>query len=143
VKLVIDEAVDTSPRPPALAVTSPGPASTPALTSPSANRAPFWISLAVTGALAAGTVTSGVLALGAKKDLDEELGRLPIDDAATASARSSVRSASLATDILGVATILGVGVTTVFAITTLHGDKGKPGMGVGVGLGTVSAEGRF
>jgi len=112
----------------------------PSLAPPS--HTPFWVSLIVTGALGAATLTTGILALSAKTRLDRELGRFPSDDDHIASERTSVKTASLATDILGAATFLGAGVTTYFAVTTLGSPK-SAAVRVGVGPGTIAAEGHF
>lgn len=106
------------------------------------SHTPFWVSFAVMGALGAATLTSGLLALSAKSRLDRELGKFPVDDAHLASERTAVKTTALATDMLGVATFVGAGVTTFFALTTLGSAKSAT-VRVGVGPGTVAAEGRF
>lgn len=106
------------------------------------SHTPFWVSFGVTGALGVATLTSGLLALSAKSHLDSDLGQFPIDDARVASDRTRVKTTALATDILGVATFVGAGVTTYFALTTLGSAKSTT-VRVGVGPGTVAAEGRF
>jgi hypothetical protein len=68
---------------PVVAVAPPPPAP-----PPTRSLTPVWIGLALTGALAAGAGVTGVLTLGAKRDYDREVARLPGDAGAVASARA-------------------------------------------------------
>jgi hypothetical protein len=84
---------------------------------PRRSRAPVWIGLAVTGALAVGAGVTGVLTLGAKRDYDHELGRLPGDADAVASARTHARTLALFTDVLGGAALVAAAVTLVLYVS--------------------------
>lgn len=74
-----------------------------------------WVGVAVTGALAAGAVVTGIVALGAKSDYDSELGAFPGSANDVDSARSKTKTFALATDILGGAAIASGIVTIVLA----------------------------
>ena len=76
----------------------------------------------MTGALAAGTVATGILALNAKKDFDSAVGRYGVDPQTVADARSKTRVWALVTDILGGATIVAAGVTI---LTSVGGKSSK------------------
>ena len=76
------------------------------------NRTPFWIGVGVTAALTVTTVTFGVLALGAKSDLDDSVGRFGVAPSDVEAARSKVDDLTLVTDLFGLATLLAAGATT-------------------------------
>lgn len=82
------------------------------------SRTPFWIGVGVTSALAVATVTFGVLAVGAKSDLDASVGRFGASPSEIDRSRSKLDDLSLATDVLGVATLVGAGVTTFLFFRT-------------------------
>ncbi|CAN5923036.1 hypothetical protein BH11MYX4_BH11MYX4_46470 [soil metagenome] len=129
-------------RPPAREESRPiGPAAPPHL-APSPSRVPFWISLGLTGAFGVATVTSGLLAVSARRSLDEELNRFPTDQDAVRGARQHLSTTALVTDVVGAATLLGVGATAYFALTTFKSPS-KPAFGLGVGPGSIVAQGRF
>jgi hypothetical protein len=71
-----------------------------------------WVGLGVTVAAGAGTIVTGVLALRADGEVDDELGRFPADPDAVDAAADRRDTLSLTTDVL-------VGVTAAFAVTTL------------------------
>jgi hypothetical protein len=81
---------------------------------PPPDRTAFWTTLGITGALGAGAVTTGILALSAKSDLDDALSARPGDSNAIASAQSRVDSFALATDILLISTAVSAGLTIFF-----------------------------
>lgn len=125
----------------------PRPVVAPAVTTavaaaPHPTRTPFWVSLGVTGALGAATLVTGILSLSAKQSLDTELDRFPTDEARVTSARSGLATTSLLTDVLGAATLVGAGVTTYFALTTLKSPSGST-VKVGLGPGSLMAVGQF
>jgi hypothetical protein len=93
------------------------PVVTPAPSRSARNLTPFWIGVAVTGALAVGTGVTGGLTLGAKKDFDRELARLPGDADAISSARSHEKTLALVTDVLGGAAIVSAAVTVVLFVS--------------------------
>lgn len=82
---------------------------------------PVWIGLALTGGLAAGAGVTGVLTLGAKRDYDAELNRLPGDASAVASARSHARTLALVTDVLGGAAVASAVVTLILYVNASGG----------------------
>jgi PEGA domain len=102
------------------------------------DRTVVWIGAGVTGALLATTITFGVLALGAKSDLDAEIGRYGASPSAIADARSKVDGLALATDVLGVATLVGAGVTTFLFFRSQ-----PPATTVGLGPGTIAVRHAF
>ena len=103
---------------------------------------PFWISLGVTGAAGVATVTSGLLSMSARRSLDDELNKFPTDQAAVRGARQQVSTTALLTDVLGAATLIGIGATTYLAVTTFKSPR-KPAFGLGVGPGSIVAQGQF
>ena len=102
-------------RPASAPVTTPAPSSPPPRTTTRA-LTPFWIGLAVTGGLAAGAGITGVLTLGAKKDFDREVARLPGDADAISSARSHEKNLALVTDVLGGAALVSAVITLVLYV---------------------------
>jgi hypothetical protein len=102
---------------------APAPASTPA-----PSRTGLWLSLAGTGALTAGAVVTGILALGAHSDAETKLGTLGVKAADIEAARSKMTTLALVTDVLGGAAIVMGGVTIVLAVTSGKGrvDEAKP-----------------
>jgi PEGA domain-containing protein len=110
----------------------------PAAADGAPSRTPFWIGVGVTGALAVGTVTLGVLALGAKSDLDATVGRFGASADDIGRARSKVDGLALATDVIGVAMLAAAGVTTYLFFATR-----PPATRVGVGPGWISVAHAF
>ena len=102
-----------TPEPVAAVAATPVVVLPPPPPPPKRSMTPVWIGLAVTGVLAAGAGVTGVLTLGAKRDYDRELGRLPGDADAVASARTHARTLALFTDVLGGAAIVSAVVTVV------------------------------
>jgi hypothetical protein len=88
---------------------------------PRRSLTPVWIGLALTGALAAGAGVTGVLTLGAKRDYEREVGRLPGDAGAVASARTHARTLALFTDVLGGAAIASAVVTLILYVNATGG----------------------
>lgn len=97
------------PRPSDAAATKP-PTEAP-------SAAPLYVGLVATGLLAAGTATTGLLALSADRDLTRELDRIPGDGRAIDDARSKTETLGMVTNVLGVATIVAGGVTLYLALT--------------------------
>jgi tetratricopeptide (TPR) repeat protein len=108
----------------------PPPPTSPASEPPS--RAPFWIALGVTGALAATTATFGILALGASSDVDAEAERYGAKPEEIEHAKSKVSTLAWVTNGFGAATIVGAVVTTVLWFSTKQGTK------VGIGPSGIS-----
>lgn len=73
------------------------------------------IAWAATGALTAGAVVTGVLALGASSDLRDKLGAFPGDPRAISGARGKTAAFALATDLLA-ATALAAGGVSIYLI---------------------------
>ncbi len=127
---------------PAPLVAKPEPKPTPSIV-------PQVISWSATGALAAGAVVTGVLALGASSDLEAELVRFPGDADALASAQDKAFNLGLATDILIGASVaaaaLSVYFTVDWAIASDEADKSRrpPAARLIVLPGSVAVEGTF
>lgn len=96
--------------------------------TPSPSRTALWLSLAGTGALTAGAVVTGILALGAQSDVETKVGTRGVRAADIAAARSKMATLALVTDVLGGAAIVMGGVTIVLAATSGKSrvDEAKP-----------------
>jgi len=136
-ELTIAEPTVVAPAPVAVA-----PPKAPPPAPPPPNRTPFWISLGVTGALGAATLTTGILSLSAKSSLDDRLNTFPTDDAAIADARSNLKTMALVTDICAVGTVIGAGVTTYFAFRAFRPSTSSS-VDVGFVPGGIVTTGRF
>lgn len=89
----------------------------PAETGPEAPSViPAVVLWSATSVLAGTSVVTGVLALGASKDLEVELARFPGDADALASAKSTAFGLGLATDILIGTSIAAAGVAVYFTV---------------------------
>ena len=112
-------------EPPARAVVAPAPvAPSPA---PAPSRTALWLSLAGTGALTAGAVVTGILALGAHSDAETMLGTRGVKAADIEAAHSKTATLALVTDVLGGAAVVMGGVTIVLAATSGNRvDAAKP-----------------
>jgi Tetratricopeptide repeat len=73
----------------------------------------LWVGITVTGALAAGTVATGIFTLRSKKDFDNTIARYGVEPQAVSDARSKTRTLALVTDILAGATVVAGGITVV------------------------------
>ena len=78
----------------------------------------FWIGVATTGVLAAGTGVLGGLALGAKSTFDSRVQQVGVTTQQVDDARNQTRGFALATDIVGGVTIAAAITTVVLAFTT-------------------------
>ena len=74
----------------------------------------FWEPWAVTGALAAATVTTGILALDASSKLDGEKNRFDVTDRELDKASSRAKTFAVVTDVLFVATLAAAGASLYF-----------------------------
>ncbi len=117
-------AVATEPLASAAAPVAPPPAMAP----PAPARTGVWISLAATGALTAGAVVTGILALGAHGDAEKKLATRGVTAADVEAAHSKTATLGLVTDVLGGAAIVMGGVTIVLAATSGRGraDEARP-----------------
>lgn len=121
---LVDPAAAPVAPAPALAGSAPPPQAAPSLSAqgtalaPQPSRAPFWIGLATTTALAAGTAVTGVFSLSAQSDLDGKVGKEGVSSREVDDAQSKVQTFSLVTDVLLAATIVSAGITTVLWFTT-------------------------
>ena len=111
VKIDLGEAPKRDTRPAVVTPVEPQPRrdTMPVVSRPNTAA---WITLGVTGALTAGTVVFGLVTLSAKKDLDRLAGQPDVRGPDMDDARSKVKRDALVTDLLGVAAIVGAGVTT-------------------------------
>lgn len=98
-----------------------------------------WVGWVVTGVFAAGAVTTGVLALGAKDDFKSDLGKLTTSSTLD-SDRSKAQTMGYVTDGLIVGAVLAAGVTAYF---TIKKPKTSSTVQIGVGPGAVRLGGSF
>jgi hypothetical protein len=112
---------------------------------PAPARTGFWVSLTATGVLTAGAVVSGVLALGAHGDTEAMLAKRGVSAVDVEASHTKTANLSLATDVLGGASV-AMGVVTIL-VGTLGGKGGavEPKPAVTLGLGPTGARvfGRF
>ncbi len=110
------------PSPPPRAIESPRsqivvvPATPSPAPEPSRNTG-LWIGITATGALTAGAVATGIFAMSAKKDFDNDIIRYGVDAQTVTDARSKTRTLALVTDILAGAALVSGGITLVAALT--------------------------
>jgi hypothetical protein len=78
----------------------------------------FWIGLATTGVLAAGTGVLGALALSAKSTFDSRVQQVGATTQDIDDARTQTKTFALATDIVGAVAIAGAITTIILAVTT-------------------------
>jgi tetratricopeptide (TPR) repeat protein len=107
--------LEIAPLPKPVEIVKPPPAPPP----PPPSAVPMVIGWSVTGALVAGGAITGVLALGASSDLEDELARYPGDPVALGDAQSKSTGLALATDLLFGASIAAAAVSTYFTIDYL------------------------
>jgi PEGA domain/Tetratricopeptide repeat len=124
----------------------PGAASSGGAPAPASSKASdglgpaFWVTGISALALGAGAGVTGFLALQAQSDHQDALKRPGVTPPELDDDRTKAKTLALTTDILaGSAIVLG-GIATVLLVT--H-DSGKQQVGLGVGPGSVSLQGRF
>lgn len=117
---------------------------------PPAERQVPWALWAVTGVLAAGAVTTGVVALGAASDLDAAKGRFDVGDDELDRASTKAKTFAIVTDVLLLATVVTGGISLYLSIDGARTPKvtgarrdGPVHVDVGFGLGGLAARGRF
>jgi hypothetical protein len=115
---------------------------------PSPDRTAFWTTLGITGTLGAGALTTGLLAVSAKSDLDDALGTFPGDTKAIEDARSRADAFALATDVLLISTAVGAGLSIFFwfdaeSDTPEAESPAEASVRLGVMPGRITASGRF
>lgn len=121
---------------------SASPARSPSPREERASPSPApWVALGATGLLTAGAVVSGVLALGAKGDLDDRVGTPSASAADIDATRSRARTYSIGADILGACAVVGAGVTGYLFVTRRSSATGA--VGVGVSPSGASLSGTF
>jgi tetratricopeptide (TPR) repeat protein len=110
------------------AVSSPASLSAKPQVQAAPSRAGLIASLSTTAALAIGTGVCGYLALGAQKNLDDQVKTYPNTKANIENARTKSKNYGYVTDALGGATLISGGVALYFALTQ-RGDSpaSKPG----------------
>lgn len=127
--------------PVAVAPASPPPPSAP---PPEPSNTGFWVSLAVTGGLWAGTGIVGGLALSAHSDEESRLGTYGATAADISSAHSKTKSLALVADVLGGTAIAMTAVTILLG--TRGGDSDAPAASTAtlrIGPGNVAVRGEF
>jgi hypothetical protein len=149
VELQIDVPTVTSARlaPGAVSSSASLSAKTPVQTAPS--RAGLIVSLSTTAALAAGTGVFGYLALGAQRNLNDQVKTYPNTKSNIENARTKSKNYGYVTDALGAATLISGGAALYFAISH-SGDSPTPKSGkanksivVAPTLGGMVLEGSF
>lgn len=110
----------------------------PAVRTETPSSTPLVVGLAVTGVLAAGTLTTGLFTLSAKSDLDKQLDTYPGSPDDISSARKKTETLGLVTDVLGAATIVAAGVTVYLALS-----RPSKNVALTVGPGSAGVVGRF
>lgn len=130
---------------PSLVATPASGATAVASAPPRGMSTAFWVSLTCASALAVGTATTGVLALGARDELDRRLTTYPGSATDIDSSRAKVKQLALITDILGGVAVAAAAATIVFALWNPSGEKAvsSAGLVARVGLGGVVLEHRF
>jgi hypothetical protein len=101
----------------------------------------MWVSLGVTGALTAGAVVTGVLALGAHSDAQTKLGTLGVKASDVEAAHSKTVTLAAVTDALGGAAIVMAGVTIALGVT--GGKREPPPAALTLGPRGAALSGRF
>jgi tetratricopeptide (TPR) repeat protein len=111
---------------------------------PEPSNTGFWVSLAVTGGLWAGTGIVGGLALSAHSDEESRLGTYGATAADISSAHSKTKSLALVADVLGGTAIAMTAVTILLG--TRGGDSDAPAASTAtlrIGPGNVAVRGEF
>lgn len=113
--------------------------------APGPSRTGLWVSLGVTGALTAGAVTTGVLALNAHADGEKKLATRGVAAADVEAAYSKTRALATTTDILTAAAGAMAVVTIVLAATggSKRADDTKPSVSLYVEPRGMGLAGRF
>jgi len=100
----------------AAATDKPAESSSPGLS------APFWVSAVATGVFAGAAVTFGVVSLNRNQKLDDELNQYPTDPAGIDSARSSLQTSAVLTDVFTGASIVAAAAAVYFAVTSSNSE---------------------
>lgn len=108
------ELQDEEARSKPAASSAPAPSSKPEGLGPASKG--VWIGWGVTGALAVGTVITGVLALQASKNLADKRETANVGADALEAASTKTSALALTTDILGAATLVAGGVSLYFTL---------------------------
>ncbi len=90
---------------------------------------PLWLPWVITGALAAGWATTGLLALDAQADKDELEGDTSSPESELLEARDSLRTLALVTDVLLGATVAATGVSLYLSLSSDGRDATAPPVG--------------
>lgn len=120
--------------------------SAPAPSKPS--RSGLIVSMSTTAVLAVATGICGYLALGAQKDLEDQVGTYPNTRDKIEDARTKSRNYGYLTDALGAATIVSGGIALYFALTQGHGPaasdaRAKSSLVLAPTVGGMVVQGRF
>lgn len=120
----------------------PGPQPEPEQPSRAGSAPLFWIGWAVTGALGAGAIVTGSLALSERASLDETsyVGSEP--DEAFTSSEDTAFALGVTTDVLLGATAVAAGVSIYFTVVNFTGSE-EPAVRVGVAPGRLVLGGVF
>jgi hypothetical protein len=84
----------------------------------STSRAPLWIGITTTGALAVGAGVFGFLTVRSSQRFDDEMGTFPGDSARIDKSRRELERNALITDVLAGAALLSGGITLVIGLSS-------------------------
>jgi tetratricopeptide (TPR) repeat protein len=125
VELQIDETTATSTKLAASAVSQFSPLGVKTQAQAAPSRAGLMVGLSTTAALAIGTGVCGFLALGAQKNLKDQVNTYPNTKESIDNARTKSKNWGYVTDALGAATLISGGVTLYLALSR-SGDSSEP-----------------
>jgi hypothetical protein len=112
----LNVSLQIAPPEPEVAAPPPPPPPAPPPPSPPPERQVPWLAWGITGALAAGAVTTGVIALGAHSDQSETKATLGSSRAELDDAADKTKTWALVTDVLVAATAVSAGVSLYFTL---------------------------
>ena len=142
VSLELAEPRAPGPAPGPQPVVVPAPAQGAPVAPPPPARTGLWVSVGVTSALLVGTVITGVLALQAHSDAENQLNSCCMAvKGDIESAHSKTATLALVTDILGATTIAMAGVTIAVGVTSSR--TSKPSTAITLGPRGAALSGRF
>ena len=149
VELLIDEPIVASARLAPSKESQPAPLLATSQPQAASGRTGLIVSLCATAALGVGTGVFGYLALGAQKDLNDQVNTYPNTRSKIEDARSKSKHDAYVTDALGAATLVSGGVALYFALShrrdspTAGSGRSKSPIVVAPTVGGMVVEGSF
>ncbi len=130
------------PAPVAPRLEAPTPALSPV---PDGSEEPAvpWVGWTITGVLAAGAATTGIMAVRASSDLQDLRGTPNVGSEALEDASSDAKRWALATDVLGIGAVVAGGISLYLTLDRDAEPRGAPGVRWGLGPGSLGVAGRF